>query len=179
MAGDRCVCGGIQPQPRRGVVDIQIKLSTLAGLDHDPALIPGWGPVLADIARQISFDRKANPAWKWSATDEDGNLLHHGHTRRRPTATEAAFVRARDRTCRSPGCRRNARRCDLDHRHDYAKGGCSHRGNIEARCPHHHRFKTRPGHQLTRLHRHITRWTTPNGRSYDIGPDKDIILTTE
>jgi hypothetical protein len=77
--------------------------------------------VLADIARQISFDRKANPAWKWSATDEDGNLLHHGHTRRRPTATEAAFVRARDRTCRSPGCRRNARRCDLDHRHDYAK----------------------------------------------------------
>ena len=178
-AGDRCVCGGIQPQPRRGVVDIQIKLSTLAGLDHDPALIPGWGPVLADIARQISFDRKANPAWKWSATDEDGNLLHHGHTRRRPTATEAAFVRARDRTCRSPGCRRNARRCDLDHRHDYAKGGCSHRGNIEARCPHHHRFKTRPGHQLTRLHRHITRWTTPNGRSYDIGPDKDIILTTE
>jgi hypothetical protein len=177
--GDRCVCGGIQPQPRRGVVDIQIKLSTLAGLDHDPALIPGWGPVLADIARQISFDRKANPAWKWSATDEDGNLLHHGHTRRRPTATEAAFVRARDRTCRSPGCRRNARRCDLDHRHDYAKGGCSHRGNIEARCPHHHRFKTRPGHQLTRLHRHITRWTTPNGRNYDIGPDKDIIIAVE
>jgi len=156
VAGDRCVCGGIQPQPRRGLVDIQIKLSTLAGLNHDPALIPGWGPVLADIARQISFDRKANPAWKWSATDEDGNLLHHGHTRRR-----------------------NGRRCDLDHRHDYAKGGCSHRGNIEARCPHHHRFKTRPGHQLTRLRRHITRWTTPNGRSYDIGPDKDIILTTE
>jgi hypothetical protein len=24
-----------------------------------------------------------------------------------------------------------------------------------------------------------TRWTTPNGRSYDIGPDKDIILTTD
>jgi Domain of unknown function (DUF222) len=179
VAGDRCVCGGIQPQPRRGVVDIQIKLSTLAGLDNDPALIPGWGPVLADIARQISFDRKANPAWKWSATDEDGNLLHHGHTRRRPTATEAAFVRARDRTCRSPGCRHNARRCDLDHRHDYAKGGCSHRGNIETRCPHHHRFKTRPGHQLTRIHRNITRWTTPNGRSYDITVDKDIVMTAE
>ncbi len=178
QAGDRCVCGGIQPKPRRGVVDIQIKLSTLAGLDNDPALIPGWAPVLADIARQISFDRKANPAWKWSATDEHGNLLHHGHTHRRPTATEAAFVRARDRTCRSPGCRRNARRCDLDHRHDYAKGGCSHRGNIEARCPHHHRFKTRPGHKLTRIRRR-TIWTTPNGRNYDIGPDKDIVLTTE
>ena len=104
-AGNRCACGGIQPKFRRGVVDIQVKLSTLAELDNDPALIPGWGPVIADIARQVAHDQQVNPRWKWSATDENGELLHHGHTGRRPNATEDAFVRARDRSCRAPGCR--------------------------------------------------------------------------
>lgn len=107
-AGNRCVCGGIQPKFRRGVVDIQIKLSTLAELDNDPALIPGFGPVIADIARQVAHDQNANPAWKWSVTDDNGELLHHGHTRRRPNATEDAFVRARDRSCRAPGVRHEA-----------------------------------------------------------------------
>jgi len=50
-------------------------------LDDDPGWLPGWGPVLADIARQIAFDQKTNPAWKWSATNDSGQLLHHGHTK--------------------------------------------------------------------------------------------------
>ncbi len=60
-AGNRCACGGIQPKFRRGVVDIQVKLSTLAELDNDPALIPGFGPVIADIARQVAHDQKRQP----------------------------------------------------------------------------------------------------------------------
>ena len=74
-AGNRCACGGIQPKFRRGVVDIQVKLSTLAELDNDPALIPGWGPVIADIARQVAHDQKANPS-----------LEVVGHRRERRTA---------------------------------------------------------------------------------------------
>ena len=170
------MCGGIQPKFRRGVVDIQIKLSTLAELDNDPALIPGFGPVIADIARQVAHDQKANPAWKWSVTDDNGELLHHGHIRRRPDATEDAFVRARDRSCRAPGCRRRATTCEIDHRQEWAKGGPSHRGNLDARCEHHHRLRGQPGHTITRTQSGL-RWTTPNGRSYNIGPDKDIILT--
>ncbi len=177
-AGNRCACGGIQPKFRRGVVDIQVKLSTLAELDNDPALIPGWGPVIADIARQVAHDQKANPRWKWSATDENGELLHHGHTGRRPNATEDAFVRARDRSCRAPGCRRRTARCEMDHRVEHGRGGPSHRGNIDARCEHHHRFRGQNGHSITRTDNGI-RWTTPNGRSYDVGPDKDIVLTAD
>ncbi len=175
-AGDRCACGGIQPKFRRGVVDIQVKLSTLAELDNDPALIPGFGPVIADIARQVAQDQQTNPAWKWSITDDDGQLLHHGHTRRRPDAAEDAFVRARDRSCRAPGCRRRAATCELDHRIEWARGGPSHRGNLDARCNHHHRFRSQPGHTINRTSDGI-RWTTPNGRSYDIDPNKDISLT--
>ena len=132
--GDRCACGGVQPKFRRGVVDLQVKLSTLMCLNEDPALIPGWGPVIADIARQVAEDREANPAWLWTVTDEHGRVLHHGHTRRRPTASEKAFVKARDRTCRARGCRRPAIDCDDDHRQEHANGGPSHRGNLCCLC---------------------------------------------
>ena len=120
MAGDDgrlCVCGRVPAlAPPGGVVDIEVSLSTLLELDEHPALLDGWGPVVADIARQVAHDQTANPAWKWSVTDDAGELLHHGHTRRRPNATEEAFVRARDRSCRAPGCRRRAATCKIDHR---------------------------------------------------------------
>jgi hypothetical protein len=97
-----CTCGGVRPAARRGVVDIQVKLSTLLDLDQDSGWIPGWGPVIADIARQVAFDDQTRPAWAWSVTDESGQLLHHGYTARRAPAAERAFIKARDRTCRAP-----------------------------------------------------------------------------
>ena len=32
-------------------MDLQLQLTTLIGLNDNPGLIPGWGPILADIAR--------------------------------------------------------------------------------------------------------------------------------
>ena len=154
------------------MVDIQIKLSTLAELDNDPALIPGFGPVIADIARQVAHDQKANPAWKWSVTDDNGELLHHGHTRRRPNATEDAFVRARDRSCRAPGCRRRAATCEIDHRKEWAKGGPSHRGNLDARCEHHHRFRGQPDHTITRMARGTSDGPHPTAAATTSAPTK-------
>ena len=101
---------------------------------EDSGWIPGWGPVIADIARQVALDEQARPAWAWSVTDESGQLLHHGYTARRAPAAERAFVKARDRTCRAPGCRRPAIRCDTDHRLDYVDGGPSHRANGCSLC---------------------------------------------
>jgi hypothetical protein len=54
-------------------------------------------------------------------------LIHHGITRRRPTAEDAAYIRVRDRTCRAPGCRRAARACDIDHSEDWASSKDSRR----------------------------------------------------
>jgi hypothetical protein len=179
LAGDRCACGGLQPKFRRGVVDIQVKLSTLMCLDEDPALIPGWGPLIADVARQVAADREANPAWKWTVTDEYGRVLHHGHTRRRPTATEKAFIKARDRTCRAPGCRRPAIGCDDDHRQEHANGGASHRGVLCVLCRHHHRLRHELGYDHYPMSGLGTIWTAPNGRIYLTGPDDNIILTID
>jgi len=174
-----CACGGVQPAARRGVVDLQVSLTTLMCLNDDPALFPGWGPVLADIARQVAFDQEANPLWRWSVTDEHGNLLHHGHTQRRPTAVEKAFVKARDRTCRAPGCRRPAMRCDDDHRLEYAKGGPSHRANLCVLCRHHHRLRHERGFIVHQIQPGVYLWEAPNGRLYMATPDGDLIQTAD
>ncbi len=174
-----CVCGGIQPAPRRGVVDIQVQLSTLMALNDNPGFVPGWGPILADIARQVAHDRDTNPQWKYSITDENGLLLHHGHIKRRPTTTEENFVKARDKTCRAPGCRHPATTCDTDHRQTWADHGPSHRANLESACRHHHRLRHEHGYHITHLPDGTFLWQAPNGHTYRVPPDATLHLTTE
>lgn len=60
----------------------------------------------------------------------------------RPTAEQRRFVKARDRRCRWPGCRRRPERCDLDHGHAYADGGPTDCWNLCCLCRTHHRIKT-------------------------------------
>jgi len=62
----------------RGVVDIRVDLTTLAELDDAPAEIPGWGPVIADIARKVSRDQD-DSEWRVTITDEGGaaDRSHH------------------------------------------------------------------------------------------------------
>jgi hypothetical protein len=158
------------------VVDIQVPLSTLMSLDDDPGIIPGWGPVLAEIARQVAYDQETNPAWKFSVTDPDGNLLHHGHIRRRPNATEAAFVKARDGSCCAPGCRQPATTCNLDHCQEWTNNGPSHRGNLEAACRHHHRLRHEHGFRIHHIHGGTYIWEAPNGMLYRVLPDASLMF---
>jgi hypothetical protein len=174
-----CSCGGFQPAPRRGQVDVHVELSTLAFLNDHPALLPEWGPVIAEIARQVAFDRVNNPAWKYTVTDDRGIPIHHGPIRRRPTATEKAFVKTRDKTCVAPGCTRPARWCDDDHRHGWANDGPSHRGNLENLCRHHHRLRHERGFILHPLVGGGYVWEAPNGKLYLVLPNGNIMLTNE
>ena len=171
---------GVKAGSRRGTVDIQLTLATLVGLNNDPGLIPGFGPVLADIARQIAYDQQQNPAWKYSATDRNGDLLHHGHTQRRPTATEKAFAKARDRYCRIPGCRRVAIDCEDDHRQEHAaRNGPSHRGNICNLCKAHHVMRHLHGYTATHLGGATYLWVAPNGRLYIADGKQNLNLAAE
>jgi hypothetical protein len=71
------------PSTRRAVVDVRVDLTTLAGLSETAAEIPGWGPVIADIARQIAEDQP-DAEWRIAVIDQD-QILWDGTTRRRPT----------------------------------------------------------------------------------------------
>jgi hypothetical protein len=173
--GDRpCTCARIEIGHRRSEVEIQLTPADLT-TGHDPR----WAEVIADIAAQAEADARANPPDKWSQVDDHGRLRHHGHTGRYPTADEAAFIRARDRTCRAPHCHRPATTCDLDHALEHHRGGPSHRGNCRCLCRRHHTLRHLPGVQVTDHptgHGRVTTWTLPDGRTHHVTRDKDIIL---
>jgi hypothetical protein len=83
-----------QADSQRGVVDLKVDLTTLAGLDESPAEIPGWGPVIADIARKVAHARPSpsgapsppirrtvDPAL-WSRPNEDPQQNNAGLSKR-------------------------------------------------------------------------------------------------
>ncbi len=169
-----CSCGGVRPADRRGTVTLTMKLTTLIGLNDDPALTPLWGPVLADIARQIALDPDNPTTWQYAVTDEHGAVRHRGITRRRPPAVDLHAARLRDQTCRAPHCQKPAHRCDADHRHDWSKGGCSDVTNLEMLCRHHHRLKH---HKRVSIEWHVDgarTWHAPNGRRYHVPADDTL-----
>jgi hypothetical protein len=159
------------PGPRRGVIDLQVPLTTLMGLTRLPGEVAGWGPVISEIATQVAREQ-TDATWRYSVYNSFGELAHHGIVRRRPAAVDEAFVKARDRTCRAPGCRRGARGCDVDHTVDWQHSHDSRRCNLACLCKRHHRFKHEAGAQLVQLSPGVLMWQTPLGPQYVTFPDR-------
>jgi hypothetical protein len=159
------------PGPRRGVIDLQVPLTTLMGLTRLPGEVAGWGPIISEIATAVAREQ-TDATWRFSVYDRFGELAHHGVVRRRPAAADAAFVQARDRTCRAPGCRRAARGCDLDHTVDWQHSKDSRRCNLACLCRRHHRFKHESGAHLMQLSPGVLMWQTPLGRQYVTFPEQ-------
>jgi hypothetical protein len=127
------------------VVEVHLTLEELRRYGTDPVL-GDWDGVLAEIAAA------------WADRDEfRRRLAAHPHARfaRGPLADH---VRIRDRNCIGPGCTRSARRCDLDHTRDHARGGETAEDNIGPACKRHHPDKER-------------RWTLtqPRARAVPVG----------
>ena len=159
------------PAPRRGVIDLQVPLTTLMGLTRLPGEVAGWGPVISEIATAVAREQ-AEATWRFSVYNSFGELAHHGIVRRRPAAADEAFVKARDRTCRAPGCRRAARGCDVDHTVDWQHSMDSRRCNLACLCRHHHRYKHESGAQLAQLSSGVLIWQSPLGPQYVTYPDE-------
>lgn len=151
-------------------VTLTISLPALIGLTAEAeagADLDGWGPVIADVARQV-LDRSTDGTWTARVLDPDSGLaLGEVVTRRRPTAAQARAVRARNPRCVFPGCRAPARRCDLDHVVPYAHGGPTLTCNLAPLCRRHHRARHEGGwwYRLDPI-TGTTFWTSPLGRRY-------------
>ena len=111
------------------------------------------------------------PSRRFSATDGNGTVIWHGPTRRRPTTEHGAYVRARDRHCRFPTCRRSARRAQIDHSTDHQHGGPTIPPNLGCLCPKHHRLKTLGHWQLMQLTNGQFAWRSKLGRTYLVQPE--------
>lgn len=99
----------------------------------------------------------------------------------RPSTALAAFVRARDLTCRFPGCDQPATHCDIDHAIAYPFGP-THPANLRCRCRKHHLLKTfwtGPGgrHDIQQPDGTVE-WTSPTGHTYTTRPGSTLVFPT-
>jgi hypothetical protein len=67
-------------------MELRIRLSTLFGHDQHPGELAAWGPVHAELARELAT-ALGGAQWRFAITDEDGQLRHCGITSARPTGT--------------------------------------------------------------------------------------------
>ncbi|MGB4777499.1 DUF222 domain-containing protein [Microbacterium sp.] len=146
----------------RGSVSVTIPVLTLAGLDDDPSVLAGHGPIDPDTARRI-----AGAASGWD------RILTHPVTgipvavdRYRPSAEQRRFLIARDHHCRWPGCRRVDTHCDADHTIAYSDGGRTTAENLGLFCRRHHRLKHSSPWGIRQLGAGTLEFTSPTGRTY-------------
>lgn len=122
----------------RGTINLHVDLETLARLREEPGDLAGFGPVIADIARQIT-SQQAESEWRYRVTDPNTGLpIHIGTTRRRPNAEQKRTVELRDLTCVFPGCRMPAVECDIDHIEMWEKTGRTDNARLGPGCRHDH-----------------------------------------
>lgn len=178
----------ITGQQRAGDIAVEVGIlmteGSLLGDEDVPALLQGYGPVPAAIARQLAT---ASRAWlRRLFTDPiSGSLVDRDPTRRRFDGPLAGFVRDRDQQCRRPYC--DCRIRDLDHQKAY-NGSNTTVDNAQGLCKRSHTTKHLPGWKVETTGSG-TVWTTPTGHTYasrrpdlhGYGPKRHVpnILDTE
>ncbi len=158
---------GVLRRPPRGIrarVLVTVPVLTLMGLDEEPASLEGYGPIPADVARLIAAGA---PSFTRLLTHpETGVVLSVGRDSYAVPAALRLWLRVRDETCRAVGCGRRAATSDVDHGHDWAKGGQTAGDNLAHLCRGDHTRKHRLGWRMQHLPGGFVRWTSPMGRSY-------------
>ncbi len=150
---------------RRGKVDIRVDLDTLGELTSHPGELAGYGPVIADIARQVGL-ANIDGEWLYTLTDTETNTpLATGITSRRPTVSTKRAVQSATTSCVFPGCRMPASTCDLDHTMSWAWGGVTAPGNLKPLCRHDHRIKHVHGWAYRKNQDGTITWTTRLGHT--------------
>ncbi|MCW2602148.1 MAG: hypothetical protein JWN61_283, partial [Pseudonocardiales bacterium] len=148
---------------KRPAIAITVALSTLLGLDDQPADLAGYGPITAEAARRAAADPTGT--WQRLIITPKGLVADAAYTSYRPPQALCDTVVARDRTCTFPRCSQPALRCDIDHQ-DAWPDGSTCLGNNHALCRGHHILKT-AGMALP-VYDPVTGdtlWTLPSGQS--------------
>lgn len=155
--------------------------------DDDCAVVPGWGPVSGNEARQSigavldgttieSDDHRPSDRFVWVRrlfTDPSGrDLVSLDSVRRKFHGGLRAFLDLRDPVCRVPWC--DAPAVEADHALSVSRGGRTSAGNGAGLCQRHNLVKEESGWQflvtstgLERQGPHELRITTPTGRRLD------------
>jgi hypothetical protein len=149
-------------------VMVTVPVLTLLGHSDEPGELEGHGPIDPDTARRLSAHA---PSFMRILTHpETGIVLSVGRDKYRPPADLRTWLRVRDGTCRFPGCRSAARRCDVDHTTDWHGGGDTAHDNLAHLCPKHHRMKHDTPWTVEQSGGGTLTWTSPLKRTYQTEP---------
>jgi hypothetical protein len=146
----------------------------LFGQTDEPAILDGYGPIPASIARQLLADG-ANSFTRVLIDPRDGAPLEIGRTSYRITKAMRHALRLRDGKCTFPGCNNNALDNEADHLTAWQHGGTTGISNLAQLCPKHHRLKHNTGWTPTQAtESQSPGWASPTGRHYPAEqPDRE------
>jgi hypothetical protein len=150
-------------------VQVTVALSTLLGLDEQPAVLDGYGPVTAGAARRLAGDPTST--WRRLVTDPLGRLLDYGRTTYRPPQDLVEHVTAEQPICRFPSCSLPSRRAEIDHLRGWTDGGPTNPKNLDPLCTPDHLTKHNGLWDVECLADGTLRWHSRlTGRVYDDAP---------
>ncbi|WP_256564754.1 HNH endonuclease signature motif containing protein [Allokutzneria sp. A3M-2-11 16] len=143
-------------------VYLTMPVTSVIGMNDDPAMLHGYGPLPAEVARDVV----AGGIWKRILTDPVTGMAEEVSDVYRPTAKQRELIAARFPRCTAIGCQQPAHRCDLDHccRYD---GTNTTVKNLRPKCRHHHRMKHESTWRCENLPDGRHMWTTPSGDVYE------------
>ncbi|MEP6980239.1 MAG: DUF222 domain-containing protein, partial [Nakamurella sp.] len=139
---------GLPGLPAGVGVEIQLVMTdrTLLDGDVEPAILTGYGPIPAPLARHLV--RTADPrtrTWvrRLYADPGGGRLINADTTRRLFSHAARQFLVARDQVCRTPWC--GATIQHADHTRPHARGGPTDPDNGAGLCAGCNQTKEQPG----------------------------------
>jgi hypothetical protein len=132
---------------------------------------PRVGTLVPDAVAAVLADPDLR--LRLSRLDRDG-CITQDPTVYRPNDPLRRLVRTRDGTCRFPGCRTPAARCDLDHVVPFPHGP-THEHNLLALCRSHHGFKHHARWLVELSPDGVARWISPQGRTYSTRPQETAL----
>ena len=135
-----CRCGGAQcpagerPANPAVVIHVVAEQATVEGRSQAPGYLIGANALISpELVAELARTATQRPLADFTTCGAEAGY--------RPSRGLAEFVRARDLTCRAPGCDRPATICQLDHTIPWPAGP-THAGNLKCLCSEHHLLKT-------------------------------------
>jgi uncharacterized protein DUF222/HNH endonuclease len=153
-------------------INLVMRPGTLTGRGPDtdtPALLDGYGPVPAPVARALATRTGSAPVWlRRLFTDRAGRLISMETRQRCFTASQREYLRLRDQTCATPYCDAPIRHAD--HLNPAKDGGTTSLTNAQSLCEACNYAKQAPGWTTRREPDGTITITTPTGHRYESRP---------
>ncbi len=145
---------------------VTVPVFALLGATDEPALLDGYGPIPASMARKLVADGTSS-FYRVLVDPRDGAPLEIGRTNYRLTKAMKKALLLRDGKCTFPGCNNPSLDDESDHLTAWHHGGTTGITNLGQLCPKHHHLKHATGWTPTPATKNEPpAWTSPTGRHY-------------